>query len=67
MIKPQMENSNSNLSVQDDNIIRKIYWIRGEKVMLDEDLAELYGVPVKRLKEAVRRNLIGFLQIFYSN
>jgi hypothetical protein len=37
-------------------IIRKIYWIRGEKVMLDADLAELYGVEVKRLKEAVRRN-----------
>jgi len=37
-------------------IIRKIYWIRSEKVMLDEDLAELYGVEVKRLKEAVRRN-----------
>jgi hypothetical protein len=28
--------------------------------MLDEDLAELYRVPVKRLKEAVRRNMIWF-------
>ncbi len=34
----------------------KIYLIRGEKVMLDEDLAELYGVPTMRLNEQVRRN-----------
>jgi hypothetical protein len=39
-----------------EQIIRKIYWIRGDKVILDEDLAELYGVEVKRLKESVRRN-----------
>ena len=35
----------------------KIYEIRGQKVMLDRDLAELYGIETKRLKEAVRRNL----------
>lgn len=34
----------------------KIYLIRGEKVMLDRDLAELYGVETKQLKRAVRRN-----------
>lgn len=34
----------------------KIYEIRGFKVMLDFDLAELYQVPTKRLKEQVRRN-----------
>jgi hypothetical protein len=34
----------------------QIYLIRGLKVMLDHDLAELYGVPTKRLKEQVRRN-----------
>lgn len=34
----------------------KIYEIRGQKVMLDRDLAELYGTETKRLKEAVRRN-----------
>ena len=39
-----------------EEIIRNIHWIRGEKVILDEDLATLYGVEVKRLKEAVRRN-----------
>jgi hypothetical protein len=37
-------------------IERKIYLIRGCKVMLDSDLAELYQVPTKRLNEAVRRN-----------
>ena len=34
----------------------KIYLIRGEKVMLDHDLAELYQVTKKRLREQVRRN-----------
>jgi ORF6N domain. len=37
-------------------IQNKIYEIRGVKVMLDFDLAELYQVETKRLKEAVRRN-----------
>ena len=37
-------------------IQNKIYEIRGQKVMLDFDLAELYEVETKRLKEAVRRN-----------
>jgi len=38
----------------------KIYTIRGQKVMLDRDLAELYGVKVWRLNEAVKRNLKRF-------
>ena len=37
-------------------IEKKIYMIRGHKVMLDNDLAELYGVETKRLNEQVRRN-----------
>ena len=37
-------------------IQNKIYEIRGLRVMLDFDLAELYGVETKRLKESVRRN-----------
>ena len=41
-------------------IERKIYLIRGCKVMLDSDLAELYQVQTKRLNEAVRRNLRRF-------
>lgn len=41
-------------------IERKIYLIRGCKVILDSDLAALYEVPTKRLNEAVRRNLDRF-------
>jgi len=38
----------------------KIYLIRGEKVMLDFDLAELYQVPTKQLNQQVKRNLYRF-------
>lgn len=41
-------------------IEQKIYFIRGHKVMLDGDLAKLYGVPTKRLNEQVRRNIKRF-------
>jgi hypothetical protein len=41
-------------------IERRIYLIRGSKVMLDSDLAELYEVPTKVLNQAVRRNLDRF-------
>jgi hypothetical protein len=41
-------------------IASKIYLIRGIKVMLDRDLAELYGVETKVLKQAVRRNIDRF-------
>jgi phage regulator Rha-like protein len=45
-------------------IERKILFIRGEKVMLDGDLAELYGVEVKHLKRQVRRNIDRFPEDF---
>jgi hypothetical protein len=38
--------------------------IRGQKVMLDSDLAEIYQVPTKRLNEAVKRNLARFPEDF---
>lgn len=41
-------------------IEKKIYLTRGHKVMLDSDLAELYGVTTKRLNEQVRRNIERF-------
>ena len=41
-------------------IIRKIYFIRGKKVMFDRDLADLYKVDTKQLKRAVRRNIDRF-------
>ena len=40
-----------------ERIASKIYLLRGEKVLLDSDLAELYGVETKRLIEAVKRNV----------
>src|SRR5436309_1105429 len=45
-------------------IARRIYRIRGEKVMFDADLAELYQVPTFRLNEAVKRNGDRFPQDF---
>jgi hypothetical protein len=47
-----------------ENITSKIFMIRGIKVMLDRDLAELYGVETKRLKEQVRRNISRFPEDF---
>lgn len=45
-------------------ITNKIYKIRNQKIMLDRDLAKLYNVETKRLKEAVRRNLKRFPKDF---
>ena len=45
-------------------IDRSIYLIRGEKVMLDEDLARLYQVPTKSLVQAVKRNVKRFPEDF---
>jgi len=44
------------LPVTDEKVISKILLIRGIKVMIDSDLAELYGIPTKRLNEQVKRN-----------
>ena len=53
-------NQKNLLTIPDEIIVSKIYMIRGIKVMLDMDLAELYGVENKQLKRAVRRNLSRF-------
>lgn len=55
-----MEEHNHGSMVPDEIIMEKIYLIRGEKVMLDSDLAKLYGVETKQLKRAVRRNMKRF-------
>ncbi len=47
-------------AIPDEALASRIYYIRGEKVMLDKDLAELYGVPTFRLNEAVKRNIDRF-------
>jgi len=51
---------NSHLVVPEEVILEKIYLIRNTKVMLDTDLAELYGVETRRLNEQVKRNLSRF-------
>ncbi len=43
-----------------ESIISKIVFLRSEKVLLDRDLAELYAVETKVLKQAVRRNIKRF-------
>ena len=50
--------------VAEQKILNKIYAIRGEKVMLDRDLAEMYGVETKQLKRQVKRNIERFPKDF---
>ncbi len=58
-----MEKKNR-LIASDEILMNKIYIIRDQKVMLDRDLAELYGVETRRLKEQVRRNIDRFPEDF---
>jgi len=51
-------------AIADEAIINKIYLIRGHKVMLDKDLAEMYSVETKVLKQAVKRNADRFPKDF---
>ena len=52
------------LPIPIEQIQQSILLIRGKKVMLDTDLARLYGVPTKRLNEQVKRNRDRFPQDF---
>lgn len=52
-----MAKQKTELMVSDEIVMSKIYFIRGKKVMLDSDLAELYQVETKGLKRAVNRNI----------
>jgi hypothetical protein len=48
----------------DNEIISQIHFIRGRKVMLDSDLARIYGVTTRRMNEQVRRNILRFPEDF---
>ena len=48
------------IPIKEENIASHIYLIRGEKVMLDYDLAMLYSVETRALKQAVKRNVKRF-------
>lgn len=50
----------SKIIPQPENLARLVHLVRGEKVLLDADLAELYGVATKVLNQAVKRNLDRF-------
>jgi phage regulator Rha-like protein len=50
--------------VMEQKILSRIYVVRGEKIMLDRDLAELYGIETKVLKQAVKRNIERFPKDF---
>jgi len=47
-------------TIKTETIERKIYLVRGQKVIIDSDLAELYGVSTKVLVQAVKRNIKRF-------
>ncbi len=51
-------------NISEQEIIEKIHWIRGKKVMIDSDIAELYSVETKRLNEQVKRNIERFPEHF---
>lgn len=53
-----------NLIISEETISDKIYFIRNQKVMLDRDLALLYGIENKRLNEQVKRNISRFPEDF---
>ncbi len=60
-----MSNENDGLMTIDDSAIRsKIYLIRGQQVMLDSDLADLYGYEVKAMNQQVKRNINRFPEDF---
>lgn len=52
------------VTLVEERVFSKIYLVRGQKVMLDADLAILYGVEPKALKQAVRRNIERFPEDF---
>jgi len=59
-----MGKKSQHLTIPDEIIVNQIYYIRGQKIMVDRDLAVLYGVETKVLKQAVKRNIKRFPEDF---
>ncbi|MBS7241105.1 MAG: ORF6N domain-containing protein, partial [Treponema sp.] len=59
-----MSMENKSIILNESDLKNKIYTIRGVQVMLDSDLAEIYGVETKRLNEQVKRNIERFPEEF---
>ena len=55
-----MAKSKTSVTITEEGVVNKIYMIRGRKIMLDRDLADLYGVQTRILNQAVRRNAMRF-------
>jgi len=55
-----MKTEKNEIVIAEEIIVNKIYIIRDKKVMIDRDLAELYGVDTKVLNQAIKRNLKRF-------
>jgi phage regulator Rha-like protein len=58
------EENNNHIMLSDEVVMTKIFVVRGQKVMIDRDLAELYGVETRVLKQTVRRNIERFPEDF---
>jgi hypothetical protein len=62
-----MTTQTSNSLIPDEIISSKMFIIRDVKIMLDKDLAELYGVSTGNLNKAVKRNIKGFRKTLCFN
>jgi hypothetical protein len=56
----------TNMIIAEEHISDKIYLIRGVKVMLDRDLAVMYDVETRRLRQQIKRNADRFPQLMQS-
>jgi len=65
-IKKSVKKISSGPILKMEDVVGKIFMYRGQKVMIDSDLAELYEIPTKRLVEQVKRNIARFPDDFMS-
>ena len=59
-----MDKKDEIMIVNHEYLVKKIYIIRGQKVMLDFELAEIYGYETKRFNEQVKKNIEKFDEDF---
>lgn len=59
-----MKQESAKQLIRENKIVERIYLLRGQNVMIDSDLAEMYGVDTKVLNQAVKRNALRFPKDF---
>jgi hypothetical protein len=64
LVMKKIEKQKEASAIPLEYFVKRVLWIRGKKVMLDRDLAELYGVMTRNLNKAVKRNLEHFPEDF---